>query len=120
MSLETEVKAAETKVEAVASEVKTEVVKVAEEIKTEVVKLAGEAKAEAKKLTQEITAEEKLAIRELENKYLKAQIEINRLSQITQNAQREFTTTVETMTRKYVVDPAEWLFDNAELIFKRK
>lgn len=119
-TLAEEVKAVETKAEAVASEVKTEVVKVAEEVKTEATKLVGEAKTEATKIFQEITAEEKLAIREIENKYLKAQIEITRLSQITSQAQKDFTTTVENLTKKYVVTPAEWFFDNAELLFKRK
>lgn len=108
-TLTEEVKAVEAKVEAVASEVKTEAVKVVEQVK-----------AEATKLSQEITAEEKLAIRDIENTYLKAQIEINRLSQITQNAQKNFTNTVEGLTKKYVVDPAVWVFDNAELIFRKK
>lgn len=120
MELANEVKAVEAEAEKVVSEVKTEVVKVAEEVKTEAAKLVGDAKVEVKKLTQEITAEEKLAIREIENKYLKAQIEISRLSQITQQAQREFTSSVENLTKKYVVDPLEWFFDNAELIFKKK
>ena len=58
---------------------------VAEEVKQETVlahKVAEEVKVE--KTTQEITAEEKLVIREIENEYLKAQMEIKRLSQITQ------------------------------------
>ena len=64
-------------------------------------KVEGEVVAEAKKVeaavekvvekvTQELSAEEKLAIREIENSYLKAQIEINRLSGITQKAQSRF------------------------------
>jgi hypothetical protein len=109
MSIETEVKAAEA-----------EVVKVAEEVKAEVVKVADEVKAEVKKVTQELSAEEKLAIREIENGYLKAQIEINRLTQITQKAQKDFESTVKTLTTKYVIDPAEWLFDNVALIFRKK
>jgi len=109
MSVETEVKAVEAKVEAVVSEVKVEATKLVEE-----------AKAEVKKLTQELTAEEKLGIREIENTYLKAQIEIQRLSQITQNAQKNFTATVENLTKKYLINPAEMVFDNVELIFKRK
>ena len=51
---------------------------------------------------------------------LKAQMEIQRLSQITQKAQKDFTDTVEKLTKKYVVDPATWLFDNVELVFKKK
>ena len=98
------------------TEVKAEVVKVAEEVKAEVVKVAEE----VKKITQELSAEEKLAIREIENGYLKAQIEINRLTQITQKAQKDFESTVKALTTKYVIDPADWLFDNVALIFKRK
>jgi hypothetical protein len=67
-----------------------------------------------------LSAEEKLIIREIENEYLKAQIEINRLSQITQSAQKKFTDTVEGLVKKYGVSPAEWLFDNVSLQFKRK
>lgn len=120
MELANEVKAVEAEAEKVVSEVKTEVVKVVDEVKTEATKLVDDAKAEVKKLTQDITAEEKLAIREIENKYLKAQIEITRLSQITTQAQRDFTSKVESLTKKYLISPTEWLFDNAELIFKKK
>ncbi len=120
MSLETEVKSIEAEAEKVTGEVKAEAVKVAEEVKAEVVKVAEKVSTEAKKTTQELTAEEKLAIREIENGYLKAQIEINRLTQITQKAQKDFESTVKALTTKYVIDPADWLFDNVALIFKRK
>ena len=116
MELENEIKAVEQKAEAVVAEVKTEVVKVAEEVKAEVVKVEGE----VKKLTQELTADEKLVIREIENAYLKAQIEINRLSQITKEAQQKFTTTVEGLAKNYVLNPVEWAFDNIELIWKKR
>lgn len=108
-ALENEVKAVELKAEAVASEVKEKVEN-----------LLGEVKAEAKKVTQELTAEEKLFIRETENAYLKAQIEINRLSQITQKAQKDFTEHVENLSKKYLLNPAEWIFDNVALIFRKK
>ena len=72
------------------------------------------------KVLQELTADEKLAIREIENGYLKTQMEINRLSQITQKAQKDFTDKVEFLTKKYAVDPATWIFDNVELIFRKK
>ena len=109
MTVEGEVKAVEA-----------EVVKVVEEVKAEVVKVVEAIKPEVKKLTQEITAEEKLAIREIENEYLKAQMEIQRLSTITQGAQKKFTDTVEALVKKYGVAPAEWVFDNLKLIFVRK
>lgn len=109
MNLQEEVKAVETKVEEVAGEVKVEATKLVEEVKTEV-----------KKLTQELTTEEKLFIRETENKYLKAQIELNRLSQIAGQAQRDFSSKVEELTKRYLLNPAEYIFDNVELIFKKK
>ena len=100
-------------VESEVKKVEAEVVKVAEEVKAEAVKIV-------EKVRQELTAEEKLAIREIENSYLKAQVEINRLSQQTQQAQQQFTATVERLTKKYTVDPTLWLFDNVELLFKKK
>jgi hypothetical protein len=97
----------------VIEEVKQEVVKVAQEVKAEVVKVA-------EKVTQEISAEEKLAIREIENAYLKAQIEITRLTQITTKAQTDFTKTVEDLSKKYLISPTEFVFDNIKLQFTRK
>jgi ABC-type nitrate/sulfonate/bicarbonate transport system substrate-binding protein len=91
-----------------------------EKAKEEVVNVAEEAKAVAEKVTQELSSEEKLFIRETENTYLKAQIEVNRLSQVTQKAQEDFTKKVEELTRKYAVDPSLWLFDNVKLSFRRK
>lgn len=107
-----EAKKIEAKVEAVAGEVKAEVVKVAEEVKAAVIKVVD-------KVTQEISSEEKLAIRDVENEYLKAQLQIQTLSQTTQRAQAKFTSIVEGLTKKYVVDPASWVFDNVELKFKK-
>jgi hypothetical protein len=109
MSIETEVKAVE-------AEVKAEVVKVEGEVKAEVAKV----EKAAEKVLQELTAEEKLIIREIENEYLKAQMEIQRLSIITQNAQKKFTETVEVLVKRYAVSPTEWIFDNISLQFKRK
>lgn len=93
----------------------------------EVKKIEGEVVAEVKKveavaerLVQELSAEEKLAIRDLENKYLKAQMEIQRLSKIVQDTQAEYTKITESLVKKYVIDPATWLFDNAELVFKKR
>jgi|SRR5271154_2419614 len=113
----------ETEVKEVVAEVKAEAEKVATAVTAEVAKVEAEVKPAVKPavehLLQELTAEEKLAIREIENEYLKAQIEINRLSVITQNAQKNFSTVVETLKNKYVIDPAEWVFDNIALVFKK-
>jgi uncharacterized protein YeeX (DUF496 family) len=107
-------------VEGVVEEVKQEVVKVAAEVKAEVEKVVEAVKPEVKKLVQELTAEEKLALREIENAYLKAQMEIQRIQPIIQKAQQDFTKTVEGLVTKYAVDPAEWAFDNVKLIFTKK
>ena|ERR1035437_3582149 len=89
-------------------------------IEAEVVKVIEEVVPEVKKMFQELTVEEKLIIREIENEYLKAQMEIQRLSQITQGSQKKFTDFVESLVKKYGVTPAEWIFDNLKLIFTRK
>lgn len=107
-------------IETVVEEVKAEATKVEGEVVAEVKKVEGAVATEVKKLVQEITAEEKLTIRDIENAYLKAQIEINRLVVITEKAQKDFTANVEKLTIKYAVKPTEWLFDNAELIFRKK
>ena len=106
-------------IEGVVEEVKQEVVKVAAEVKAEVEKVVEAVKPEVKKLVQELTTEEKLALREIELSYVKATAEISRLSQITKDAQKNFTTTVEGLVKKYVLTPAEWTFDNVLLQFKK-
>jgi|ERR1035437_7406099 hypothetical protein len=93
--------------------VEGEVVKVAEEVKSAVTKTV-------EKVTQELSTDEKLAIREIENSYLKAQLQVQALSQTTQKAQVDFTRVVENLARKYVLDPSVWVFDNVELIWKKK
>lgn len=100
--------------------VETEAKKVETEVVNEVKQTVAKVKPEVAKGLQEISTEEKLAIREIENEYLKAQMEINRLSQITQAAQKRFTSTVEALTKKYLINPAENVFDNIELKFVPK
>lgn len=82
-------------------------------------KPVAEVKVELKERI-EITAEEKLAVRELENEFLKASMEINRLQQIVQNAQRQFPALIESFTKKYAVDIKKYDFNAIELVFKRK
>jgi hypothetical protein len=102
------------------SELVNEVVAEVKAVEGEVVAEVAKVEKAVEKVLQELTAEEKLAIREIENAYLKAQMEIQRLSQITQKAQKDFTDTVEKLTKKYAIDPAIWLFDNVDLLFKKK
>jgi copper chaperone CopZ len=109
MSVETEVKAVEA-----------EVVKVEGEVIAEVKKVVEEVKAEVKQAIVTLTAEEKLAIREIEVVYLKAQGQIQSLSQATQKAQADFTKIVEDLTKKYLISPSEYVFDNVSLLFRKK
>ena len=102
------------------NEVLKQVDEAAKAAEAEVVKVTEAVVPEVKKMLQELTAEEKLGIREIENEYLKAQMEIQRLSQITQGAQKKFTDTVEALVKKYGVNPTEWVFDNLKLVFTRK
>jgi len=102
------------------SEVVNEVVAEVKKIEGEVVAEAVKVEKAVEKVLQELSAEEKLAIREIENAYLKAQMETQRLSQITQKAQKDFTDTVEKLTKRYAIDPALYIFDNVELVFRRK
>jgi uncharacterized protein (DUF342 family) len=101
-----------------------DVQEVVKAVETEVKKVEGEVVAAAEKViervTQELTSDEKLAIREIENTYLKAQMEIQRFSQATQKAQGDFTATVERLTKKYVVPVETWVFDNVTLTFRKK
>jgi hypothetical protein len=88
-------------------------------VETAVVNEIKKVEAAAERIIQELSAEEKLAIRELENKYLKAQMEVNRLTEIIKAVQTEYTKTTEGLVKKYAISPAEWVFDNAELLFKK-
>ncbi len=96
------------------------VVDEAKAVKQAVVEEVKKVEVAVERTVQELQVEERLVIREIENEYLKAQMEINRLSQITQKCQKDFTAKVEELTKKYAVNPAEWLFDNVSLIFKKK
>lgn len=104
-AVEGAVAAAEAQLKAVVSDVE----KVAEQV---------EAKEVAWRV--DITDAEKLALRNLENEYLKAQMEIQRLSAIVQNAQKQFPVLVESFVKKYAINPAVHVFDAVELAFKRK
>jgi hypothetical protein len=78
------------------------------------------APAASEKTTQEITDIEKLGLREIENEYLKAQVQLTSLNNITHNAQKKFTSTVEGLLNKYALDADKFQFDNLALKFVRK
>lgn len=87
-----------------------------EEVKQE----AKSATPAPERITQEISADEKLVLREAENAYLKASMQIQALTQQTQAAQKKFTETVEGLGKKYEIDAKAFQFDNVELKFVRK
>jgi len=96
-----------------------EVKSVATAVETEVKKVEGEIKPEIKKALVEITAEEKLFLREAELEYLKAQMEIKRLSELAATKSKEYTAYIESLMKKYVIAKAEYVFDATVNAFKK-
>jgi hypothetical protein len=144
MSIETEIKAVEqdvTKdVAAVVTDVKhdgdfvTSVVtqeaeKVEAGIEAELDKVAPEVKAEVQKAEAAVTKIEKrariaiavtdkLAIREIENVYLRAAQDLATAQQKMQNAQNNYRATVESFVSKYGINPVEHAWDELSASFK--
>ena len=78
---------------------------------------AQQTPAPVKRLRQSITDAEKLAIREIENEFLKATIDINRLTQVVNASQKKFTNNIEALVQKYLINAKEMQFDNIKLEF---
>ena len=97
--------------------VEAEVAKVAEEAKAEVVKIVEEVKPAAKKALVAITADEKLILAETEVEYLKATMEIQRLTKITEAKGKEYQTAVDGYLKKYLLDKSEYIFDGVKKAF---
>ena len=112
MSVETEVKAVEQEAVAEVAKVETEVKTVAEAVVAKVEKIE-------KAAVVNIKAEEQLVLRNAELEFLKAQMEIQRLSKITEAKSKEYTTYVEGLFKTYVLDRAEYVFDGAINAFKK-
>ena len=68
----------------------------------------------------ELTAEEKFFVTKLENDYLKAAMEIQRLTKTVESAQKQFPMFVEGLVKKYEINPATHVFNNIELVFTKK
>ena len=64
-----------------------------------------------------LTAEEREPLHKFETAYLKAQIQLNALTQQTQAAQKGFTEAVEALGKKYEINPKEMQFDNTQFEF---
>lgn len=112
MSIETviegEVKAVETKVETVAEAVVADAKAVETKVE-EVVKAA----------LVNIVADEKLFLREAELEFLKAQMEIQRLSKVAEAKSKSYTDYIESLFVKYGLTKAEYMFDGAVNAFKK-
>jgi len=112
MSIETivegEVKAVETKFENVAAAVVADAKAVETKVE-EVVKAA----------LVNIVADEKLFLREAELEYLKAQMEIQRLSKLAEAKSKAYTDYIENLFVKYALTKAEYVFDGAVNAFKK-
>lgn len=93
-----------------------EVEKVAEEVKSAVETKVEEVVKAAK---VDITAEEKLFLREAELEYLKATMEIKRLTQITEEKSKSYTAYIESLLTKYGLTKAEYAFDAVVNAFKK-
>jgi hypothetical protein len=112
MSIETivegEVKAVETKFENVAAAVVADAKAVETKVE-EVVKAA----------LVNIVADEKLFLREAELEFLKAQMEIQRLSKVAEAKSKSYTDYIESLFVKYGLTKAEYMFDGAVNAFKK-
>ena len=93
-----------------------EVEKVVEEVKSAVETKVEEVVKAAK---VDITAEEKLFLREAELEYLKAQMEIQRLSKLAEAKSKSYTDYIESLFVKYSLTKAEYVFDGAVNAFKK-
>ena len=116
MSIETviegEVKAVEAKAETVAAAVVAGV-----EAKVEAV--VEKVEAVVKAALVNIVADEKLFLREAELEFLKAQMEIQRLSKLAEAKSKSYTDYIESLFVKYGLTKTEYVFDGAINAFKK-
>jgi hypothetical protein len=82
-------------------------------IEAKVVKFAEGARVE-------ISVEEKFFVTKMENEFLKSQLEIQRLTKIVENTQKQYVAFLEGLTKKYAINPLTHMFNNIELVFTKK
>jgi len=97
-------------VETVVEEVKAEAVKIAEEVKAEIVPAA-------KKAVVTITDTEKLFLAESETEYLKATMEIQRLTKITEEKAKGYQTAVDSYLKRLGLEKTDYIFDGVKKAF---
>ena len=105
MSVSTEIKAAETEIVEVAKEVVAEVKEVVAKVE--------------EKLRQEITDAEKVIVTRMENEYLKATLELQRLQTQVSTIQKNYPAYIESLAKKYGIEIKDFTFDAIELLFKK-
>lgn len=112
MSIETVVEGA---VEGTVAEVKS----VAEAAVAEVKKIEGEVVGKEKAAVIEIKSEEKLFLREAELEFLKAQMEIQRLSKLAEDKSKSYQAFVENLFKTYGITKVEYVYDAIANAFKK-
>lgn len=118
MSVETEVKAVEQAVVAEATKVETKVKNVAEAVVADVKAEVAKVEPAVKKAVVEISTEEKLFLSDAELEFMKANLEIQRLTKITEAKSKAYMDYVEGLFKKYGLTKATHLFDGAVRAFK--
>jgi hypothetical protein len=116
----------ETVVEGAVAAVEGEAKSVAEAVVAEAAKVEGEVKAEVAKVEAvvkaalvQITADEKLFLREAELEFLKAQMEIQRLTKLAEEKSKAYTAYIENLYKTYAITKVEYVFDGAVNVFKK-
>ena len=89
-------------------------VKFVDEVKTEVEKVVAKVEPVAKKAIVTLTDSEKLALAEAETAYLKASMEIQRLTKTTEEQAKVYQNAVDGFLKKYVLDKSEYIFDGVK------
>jgi hypothetical protein len=112
-----------------------DVKEVAQEVVTEVKEVVAKAEAVAgqvvkaveKAATVAVTDAEKLAVREMENAFLKANLEVQNLQKqievqqkIMGDAQTKFPALLEAYFKKYSLKTEEYVFDAVALLFRKR
>jgi hypothetical protein len=92
----------------------------------EVKKIEGEIVGTEKKVEAvveaaviDVKAEEKLVISRIVSDYLKAQLRLQAATTESNDLRTKFETEVKNLITKYAVDPAKYIFNEAELVFKK-
>jgi uncharacterized protein YpuA (DUF1002 family) len=108
-------------------EVVQEFKEVATEVTAEGEEIAVEVEEVVKAATVGITDAEKFAVRDLENAFLKANLELKRLQEEVKkhqdtitDAQKKFPAMIEGYAKRLGISITEYVFDAVDLLFKRK